>query len=272
MLLVEVFLAFPSPPLPWHIYDRILIVYNKKTVSVVFATYREKDSVRAVINNFFASGFVDEIVVVNNNAEPGTEEEVLKTKAKMVYEKRQGYGYAFQKGILEARGDYIVLCEPDGTYKASDLERFLVYAKEFDIVLGSRTGQNTPLSGADMTVVRKFANVFEAKTIEVLFNTNALTDIGCTYKLFKRETLKKMTPYFRTRNSLFATELVLLAVAMNTRFIDIPVTFKKRIGTSTFVEDWRKAAKWGIKIQLFILGYWLGWIFNDRKLKKIKQP
>jgi len=196
-------------------------MYNGKLVSVVFATYREKNSVREVIEDFFnATPFVDEIVVVNNNAEPGTVEEVQKTKARMVYEKRQGYGYAFQRGLKEARGDYIFLCEPDGTYKGKDVERFLVYAKtgNFDILLGSRTGQNTPLSAADMTLARKFANVFEAKTMEVLFNTNALTDVGCTYKLFTKEAVRKIAPFWRTRNSLFATELMLLTISEKLQF------------------------------------------------------
>lgn len=238
-------------------------MYNNKSVSVVFATYREKDSVRRVIEDFFATGIPDEIVVVNNNAEEGTEEEVRKTKARMIYEKRQGYGYTYQTGIKAARGDYIILCEPDGCYVGSDMERFLVYAKDgFDAVLGSRTGQNTPLSGADMGVGRKYANVFEAKTIEVLFNTNALTDIGCTYKLFTKKALKKLAPYWRTRNSLFATELVLLTVSHNLKFIDIPVTFRKRIGISTFTNTFLKTAKWGVHIQLFILGYWLRWVMN----------
>lgn len=237
-------------------------MYANKSVSVVFATYREKDSVRRVIEDFFASGFVDEIIVVNNNAEPGTEEEVKKTKARMVYESRQGYGYAFQTGIKEARGDYIILCEPDGCYVGADLERFLVYAKtgRFDAVLGSRTGQNTPLSGADMGVWRKYANVFEAKTIEILFNTNALTDIGCTYKLFTRKALKKLAPLWETRNSLFATELVLLTASENLRFIDIPVTFRKRVGTSVFTNTLLKTAKWAIHIQLFILWFWFDWL------------
>ena len=231
-----------------------------KKVSVVLATYRERKTVRRVINEFFETGFVDEVVVVENNAEKGTEEEVKKTKARLVHEPRQGYGYAFQKGIEEARGDLIVLCEPDGTFQARDLERFLIYAKEFDIVLGSRTGQNTPLSGADMTVTRKFANVIEAKTIEVLFNTNALTDIGCTYKLFRKKAIKKLKPLWRTRNSLFATELVLLTVSENMHFIEIPVTFKKRVGKSAFVEKFQDQAKWAIRIQLYILSFWFRWI------------
>lgn len=244
-------------------------MYNSKLVSVVFATYKEKDSVRDVIEDFFtATPFVDEIIVVNNNAEQGTVEEIQKTKARMVYEKRQGYGFAFQRGIEEAKGDYVFLCEPDGTYKGKDVERFLVYAKTggFDVVLGSRTGQNTPLSGADMGLVRKFANVFEAKTIEVLFNTNALTDIGCTFKLFTKTAIKKIAPFWRTRNSLFATELALLTVSGNFHFIEIPVTFKKRIGTSVFVSTFSKQAKWAIKIQFFILKFWLHWILFGNKI------
>lgn len=234
---------------------------------MVFATYRERDSVRLVIEDFFATGFVDEVIVVNNNAEPGTDGEVKKTKARLIYEPKQGYGYTYQTGIKAARGDYIILCEPDGTFVSSDVERFLVYAKDFDIVLGSRTGQSTPLSGADMTVIRKFANVFEAKTIEVLFNTNALTDIGCTYKLFKKKALKKLEPLWRTRNSFFATELVLLTVSENMNFIEIPVTFRKRVGTSTFVERWHNAAKWAFRIQLYIFSFWLRWMFGKLKRK-----
>lgn len=246
-------------------------MYNGKLISVVFATYKEKDSVREVIENFFtATPFVDEIIVVNNNAEQGTTEEVQKTKARMIYEKKQGYGYAFQRGIEEARGDYVFLCEPDGTYVGSDVERFLIYAKTggFKIVLGSRTGQNTPLSGADMGLLRKFANVFEAKTMEVLFNTNALTDVGCTYKLFTKGAIKELSHLWRVHNSLFATELVLLAISRNIHFIEIPVTFKKRIGVSTFVSTFPKQAKWAIKIYAFIWAFWLKWIIGKIFKKK----
>lgn len=235
-------------------------MWRGKTISVVFSTYRERASIRRAIEDFFSTGFVDEVIVVNNNAEPGTDEEVRMTRAKLIHEPRQGYGHGYQAGIRAASGDYVVLCEPDGTFAASDLERFLVYAKDFDIVLGSRCGQSTPLSGANMGVARKFANVFEAKTIEVFFNTNALTDIGCTYKLFRREALTLLTPLWRTTNSLFATELVLLTVSENLHFIEIPVTFRKRVGESTTINSSYKLVKWAILIQLFIIRFWFRWI------------
>lgn len=236
-------------------------MYKGKTVSMVFATYREKDSIRHVIEEFFNTGFVDEIVVVNNNAEAGTEEEVQKTKARMVYEKRQGYGYAFQRGLKEARGDYIILCEPDGTYTGHDLERFLVFAKDFDVVLGSRTGPTKPMGGS-MGFLRKYANVFEGKTIELLFNTNALSDVGCTYKLFIRKAIDKLLPLWHTKGGLFATELVLLTIAEKLRFVEIPITFNERIGISTMINSIRKLMKWGVMIYAFIFYSWFKWIFR----------
>ncbi len=241
-------------------------MYVNKSVSVVFGTYREKNSIKSVIDSFFDTGFVDEIIVVNNNAQEGTDEEVKKTKAKLIHEKRQGYGYAYQAGIKHAKGDYIVLCEPDGTYIGSDIEKLLIYAKDnFDVVLGSRTDQIGPLSGADMDFFRKWANVIEAKTIEVLFNTNSLTDVGCTYKLFKKSALNKLSQHWRTTNSLFATELLLLTVSQNLKFIEIPINFRKRVGVSSLTGKWYQLIKWALLIQTYIFSFWLRWLFNKLK-------
>lgn len=233
-------------------------MYNGNTVSIALATYREKKSIRRVIDSYFATGFVDEVIVVNNNAEMGTDEEVKKTKAKLFYEPRQGYGFAFQKAMLEASGDYIVVSEPDGTFLAKDLERFLVYARDFDVVLGTRTSQIGSLSGEGMGIGRKFANVIEAKTIEVLFNTFALTDIGCAHKLFKRRALKKISPLWRIQKSaLFNTELILLTVRENIRFVEIPITYIKRVGVSSVVGNWRQVIKWAFIIQVYIIWFWI---------------
>jgi glycosyltransferase involved in cell wall biosynthesis len=114
-------------------------MWKNKKVSVIFPTYNEKDSIRQAIEDFFSSGFVDEIVVVNNNAVKGTDEEVKKTKAKLVYEKRQGYGYAIWKGLQEATGEYLIISEPDGTFEGKDVIKLLAYSDDFDYVIGTRT-------------------------------------------------------------------------------------------------------------------------------------
>ena len=237
-------------------------MWKNKKISVVFGTYHEKNSIRAAIEDFFASGYVDEVVVVNNNAELGTDEEIRKTNARLVHEKRQGYGYSFQRGIEEATGDYIVLAEPDGTFRGADIARFLVYANDFPAVFGTRTNQSSILEGAAMGLVRKLANVFEAKVIEVLFATNSVTDVGCTYKLFEREALERLRPLWRERGALFATELLLLTVAGRIPFVEIPITFRARVGTSSLTASACHAAVWGVRILRFIFFFWVRWLFG----------
>src|SRR5215207_9321903 len=100
-------------------------MWNGKDVTVVLMTYAERDSIRAVIDGFFATGVVDEVLVVNNNAQEGTVEEVEQTDARMVFEPEQGYGFACRRGLIEADGDLIVLAEPDGTFLPSDITKLL---------------------------------------------------------------------------------------------------------------------------------------------------
>src|SRR5262249_45765963 len=101
--------------------DRLADVpWRGSRISVVFPTYNERDSIRAAILDFAATGVVDEIVVVNNNAAPGTSEEVAAARAQLssstqvreIREHCQGYGFAIQRGLREATGDFIVISEP----------------------------------------------------------------------------------------------------------------------------------------------------------------
>ena len=97
---------------------------------VVLPTYNEKDSIRKVIQDFEELGFVDEILVINNNAIDGTSTEVRHTSAIEIHESVQGYGAAIQRGLREATGDLIAVCEPDDTFLARDLTKFLAYAED----------------------------------------------------------------------------------------------------------------------------------------------
>ena len=111
-------------------------MWQGERVSVILPTYNEKDSIRSVCERFLATGLADEVLVVNNNAAPGTSEEVAKTGAREVFESRQGYGWACRRGLAEATGELLVLCEPDDTFDPRDLKKLLVYAEDFPYVLG----------------------------------------------------------------------------------------------------------------------------------------
>jgi glycosyltransferase involved in cell wall biosynthesis len=187
-------------------------MWNDKTVSVVLMTYAERDSIRRVIAGFFETGLVDEVLVVDNNAEPGTRAEVRKTRARMVDEPRQGYGFATRRGLVEASGDLIVLAEPDGTFLPEDLLKLLVYSNECEVVFGTRTTRELIWHGANMPGFLRWGNWAVAKMIEVSFNTSHLSDVGCTYRLLRREMAEHVAASMTVGGNHAGAEVMLLAI------------------------------------------------------------
>ena len=207
-------------------------MWQGKTVSVALPTYNERDSIRQCISDFFATGVVDEVVVCNNNAAPGTSEEIAATSAREVRELRQGYGWSCRRAMAETTGDLIVLAEPDGSFSANDIHKLLSYANDFDVVLGSRTNRELIWTGANMGWFMKWGNWAVAKYLEALFNSTTMSDVGCTMRLIDRATLGRITPAFTVGGSHFGPEMQVLCIMSGARVVQIPVNYRQRIGQS----------------------------------------
>jgi glycosyltransferase involved in cell wall biosynthesis len=223
-------------------------VWNGKTLSVVLPTYNEKDSIAAVIKEFEALGIVDEIIVVNNNAATGTSEEVAKTSAREVVETRQGYGAAIKRGLREANTDLVSICEPDGTFSAADLHKLLAFMPECDYVIGSRTVSNFIWEGANMGWFLQWGNWAVAKMVEVLYNSSYLSDVGCTFRVMTREQAQLILEESRLDGSAYGLEMLLLAVMMRTRLVQVPVNYHERVGVSSVTGDFRKTLVLGFEM------------------------
>ena len=228
-------------------------MWSGKSISVVLPTYNERGSIRQCVLKFFKTGVVDEIIVVNNNAIAGTSEEIRGTGAKEVFEERQGYGAAIRRGLVEATGDYIIVCEPDGTFIEEDIFKLLSYGTDHDIVFGSRTVREFIWGGANMGQFLRWGNYVVAKLIELLFNTNSLSDVGCTFRLISRSALETMQHYFRVFDNYFGPEMILLATRLNIRFVQIPVNYKSRVGQSSVTGNPVKAFRLGLQMIIMIL-------------------
>jgi glycosyltransferase involved in cell wall biosynthesis len=222
---------------------------------VVLMTYAERDSIRSVIEGFFETGVVDEVLVVNNNAEPGTVEEVNKTGARMVSEPEQGYGHACRRGLVEADGDLIVLAEPDGTFLPSDINKLLVFSGECDAVFGTRTTRELIWHGANMDWFLRWGNWAVAKFVEAIFNTSHLSDVGCTYRLFTRELADLIAEQLQVGGNHAGPEMMLLAITSGARFVEIPVNYLPRVGTSSATGSLGAAIWIGLRMIVLILDF-----------------
>ncbi|MDZ4858291.1 MAG: glycosyltransferase family 2 protein [Candidatus Hydrogenedentes bacterium] len=238
-------------------------MWNGKTVSIIFPTYNEKDSIRQAIDDFFDSGHVDEIIVVNNNAAEGTDAEVGMTKARLVHETRQGYGHAIWRGLADATGDILIIAEPDGTFSGHDVIKMLAYSDDVPVVFGTRTQREFVWEGANMGIFLKWGNWAVGKLVEFLFNTTLLTDVGCSMRLFHRVAYEKIAPQFSVGASAFGPQMLLLVILNGIHFIEIPVNYKKRVGESSVTGSKLKAFLLGMSMIRMILRYrilsWFGW-------------
>lgn len=234
-------------------------MHHGKSVSVVIPTYNEAGSIRAVIDGFFDTGVVDEVVVIDNNALGNTKEEVAQTKARLVEEKeRQGYGHALMRGLREAKGDLIVTCEGDGTFLPTDIHKFLAYTDEFEVVFGTRTSRAAIWSGAFMPFPVRVGNWAVAKFLEVMYNGPSMTDVSCTYKLFSRVALESIVDLFplSAGGDAFSIEEMIWVMRRGWRPIEIPVIYTRRVGVSMYSGDSMfKAAGIGFRMIIQLLRY-----------------
>jgi glycosyltransferase involved in cell wall biosynthesis len=238
-------------------------MWQGKRVSVVLPTYNEKDSIRQVVLDFLATGIVDEVLVINNNAAPGTSEEVAGTGAREIVERRQGYGYAIQRGLAEATGDLIAVCEPDATFLPRDLFKLVTYAEDFDVAYGSRTSQQMIWHGANMGLFLRWGNWCVAKYLEFLFNATNFTDVGCTFRVLRRSAAERLAGVYRIGGSHFGPEMMIRSLQAGLKVIQVPVNYLPRVGESSVTGD---------PVKAFRLGMVMIWLITRSRLERRTAP
>jgi glycosyltransferase involved in cell wall biosynthesis len=238
-------------------------MWKGQTVSAVFSTYRDVKTIRGMIDGLFATGVVDEVVAVDNNAEPGTKEEIAKTRATYVFEPRQGLGHGFHTALSTATGDILITIEVDGTYTPNDVHKLLAYSDDFEAVCGTRTATLMIREGSEMTFFTRWPNVLYAKAIEILFNTGHLSDVGCIYRLIKRPVWKRLEHQVMDSGWAFNLDWMLHMARRKIRFVEIPVNFLPRTGQSVGAGKSKLTAA---KIALRMLGFILRHRFNVIKI------
>ena len=231
---------FPSP----------FVITNERgdqlSVTVILPTYNEAGSIRACIQGFEKLGIVDEIIVVNNNAHPNTTGQVAGTSALEVFESRQGYGAAIQRGLSEATSDLLAVCEPDGTFEPYDLLKLLPFLSDCHFVVGSRTVTDFIYAGANMGRLLRWGNWGVAKLTEVVYGSAYLSDVGCTFRVITREAYEAIQPEFKSRGSSFGFEMLLVAIRQRISMVQVPVRYYPRVGESSVTSSQIKAIRLGL--------------------------
>ncbi|MFZ2492487.1 MAG: glycosyltransferase family 2 protein [Thermoanaerobaculia bacterium] len=230
-------------------------MYKNLTVSVVMPAFNEEKFIARAVRDLMELPEVDEVVVVDNCSTDATAALAREAGARVVPESKKGYGHASRTALLSATGDLIFIVEPDGTFRPADLYKFLPYSEEFDSVFGTRTSRSCIWTGANMGHFLRYGNWAVAKFLEYLHNGPCFTDVGCTFKMIRREALHKIAPLLTVGGSHFSPEFMMAIVRTRLRCVEIPVHYRTRLGESKITGTFPKAFRLGLRMIWMIFRY-----------------
>jgi glycosyltransferase involved in cell wall biosynthesis len=202
-------------------------------ISVVIPCYNEESGIRSVIEAM--PGYVDEIVVVDNNSTDKTGEIARALGAVVVFQPRKGYGAAYQAGLPAATGDIIATLDGDGTYPADEIS-LLVDALE-DRKLDFISGSRFPLRNrAAMNVSNQFGNF--ALTLATMFLWfRPLKDSQSGMWVFRRSVLPSLR--LTSDGMPLSEEIKIEAIEkLGSRFAEVGIDYRPRIG-EVKLQKWR---------------------------------
>jgi glycosyltransferase involved in cell wall biosynthesis len=213
-------------------------------VSVVMPCLNEAESVGRCVEKAWRAlrqmGVSGEVVVVDNGSTDGSPEIAERAGARVVHERRRGYGSAYLRGFAEARGRYLVMGDSDDSYDFLAIPELIAPLQEggFDMVIGSRL-KGEILPGAMPWSHRWIGNPILSGMLRLLFRTS-ISDSHCGLRAFTRGAYERMR--LQTTGMEFASEMVVNSLRAQLRIREIPITYHPRTGESKldgFRDAWR---------------------------------
>lgn len=222
-------------------------------VTTIIPALNEEASIGKVIREL--PSLISEIIVCDNGSTDRTAEMARKAGAKVVREDAQGYGAACLRAISEVAPDTDILLFVDADYSDYPEEATMLIEPimhgEADMVIGSRMatlGQHHALPP-----VAAFGNWLTSRLIRLLWGAK-FTDIG-PFRAIRFSAYQKLN--MRDRNFGWTTEMQVKAVKRGLRTLEIPVSYRRRIGQSKISGTVIGSVKAGVKFMWIIFREWV---------------
>jgi glycosyltransferase involved in cell wall biosynthesis len=226
-------------------------------IDVIIPAFNEEQSIAQVLAEIPA-GLAREVIVVDNNSSDRTADVARAAGATVLREPRPGYGHACLAGMAHSFGhppaeqaDIIVFLDGDHSDYPEEMPLLLapILRGEADMVIGSRAlGQRE--AGA-MLPQQIFGNWLATTLLRRLYGAH-FTDLG-PFRAIRREALQRIGMADTTYG--WTVEMQLKAARLKLRNVEVPVRYRRRIGTSKVSGTVRGTLGAGYKILWTIFRY-----------------
>jgi glycosyltransferase involved in cell wall biosynthesis len=226
-----------KPPAQADVEDR-----SAPLVSVVIPCLNEAENIEQCVEAALAAlremDVPGEVVVADNNSEDDSARLAERAGARVIVERRRGYGSAYLAGFEASRGRYIVMADADLTYDFNEIPRFVAELENgAEMVIGDRMDNIQP--GAMPWLHRYVGNPILTGLLNLFFSTG-ISDAHCGMRALRRDVLPRLD--LRTTGMEFASEMVIRASKEKLKIAEFPIEYHPRGGESklsSFRDGWR---------------------------------
>jgi dolichol-phosphate mannosyltransferase len=211
-------------------------MYKNKTVSIILPALNEEQTISNYIKELKQLNIFDEIIVVDNNSTDKTKEKIIENNVTYLFEGKKGYGAAVKKGLNYAKSELLMVSEPEGSFNAIDTLFLLEYIEIYDAVFTSRTN-------GKMKFYLKYGNKIYAKLLSFLFNGPKITDVGSSFRVFKKKHYDLFKSTLIYNGPEFQLELSINLFRLKIKIIELTIEYKNRFGKSHYTGNFFDSLK-----------------------------
>jgi dolichyl-phosphate beta-glucosyltransferase len=224
-------------------------------LSVVIPAYNEERRLRPtlerVVEYLAARGDAFEVLVVDDGSTDQTAAEALSFADRgvrvLALGHNQGKGAALRSGVLESRGDMVLLCDADLSTPIEDIAKLEPHLGTAALVLGSRS-----VADSDVARHQPFYRELMGKVFNLLIRlggVGGIHDTQCGFKLVRGDVGRELFERMVTPGFAFDVELVWLARFFGHGVAEVGVTWRDAPGSS--VNVWLDPPKMLLEIARF---------------------
>ena len=224
-------------------------------VAVIIPALNEEGAIGRVLGDIPES-LSSSVIVVDNGSSDATAQRARECGATVLEEPVRGYGRACLTGIGALPSDAHIVVFLDGDYSdhPEEMNRLVepIVRGDADLVIGSRVLGDSE-RGALLPQAR-MGNALATWLIRHLFGVR-YTDLG-PFRAIRREALEAL--HMEDRDFGWTVEMQIKAARRGLRIREVPVSYRKRIGSSKVTGTVAGTVRAGYKILWTILRYSLG--------------